>query len=443
MLIVFGLMGLMARAQIITTVVGNGTSLPLYTDSISATSTGMSQVTGIAVDPSGNIYYADYGSTRIKKVDATTGLVFTIAGGGSNYTSDSIPGDSVDNDCPSAVALDRLGNIYYVEPVGRIVRKINVNTGLVTILAGRHFIQGNSGDDSLAIHATLGQPEGIVIDTAGNVYITDAVYGRVRKVTASTGIISAFAGGGISTADSIPATSANLGMCLGIGIDSMQNVYIATWGNHNVRKVNVTTNIITTVAGNGIIGYNGDNIPATTASLYYSWGVVVDFAGNVYIADRNNHRVRKVSSSTGLISTIAGTGIAGYNGDNILATTAEIKAPAGLALDAAGNLFFSEELGNRIRKVSLITKINEVDVNNNSISIFPNPASKVLTISLPATNIKSCTINLYDMLGEKMLPTHTLNLKLETLNISSLPQGIYFLEVLMDNEKVVRKVVKM
>ncbi len=203
-------------------------------------------------------------------------------------------------------------------------------------------------------------PGGVALDSAGNIYIADCSNHRIRKVTISTGLISTIAGTGSSSysGDNGAATSASLHTPWGITLDSAGNVYIGDTYNHRIRKVTVSTGIITSIAGNGGTGgFSGDNGPATSASLYYPRGVTLDSSGNVYLCDTSNYRVRKVTISTGIISTIAGGTSAGFSGDNGYATAALLSAAFGVALDSGGNVYISDSTNNRIRKVTVTTNV--------------------------------------------------------------------------------------
>lgn len=206
------------------------------------------------------------------------------------------------------------------------------------------------GDGGLAVDCELVSPYGTAIDAAGNVYIADTYNYRVRKVDA-TGIITTFAGTGVPgySGDDSAATAAELKWPVGVAVDAAGNVYISDGEVHCIRMVN-TAGIITTFAGTGTYGYNGDNIPATTAELNIPLGIATDGSGNLYICDGANYRLRKINAS-GIITTIAGTGIGTYTGDDGLATATSINEPYGIAVDAAGNVFFTDPADERLLEI--------------------------------------------------------------------------------------------
>jgi len=227
---------------------------------------------------------------------------------------------------------------------------------------------GWSGDGGPAQLAEFGYPEQVALDTAGNLYIADGTAFVVRKVTAATGVITTIAGNGTLgySGDNGAATSAQLGYIRGIAVDSAGNVYISDWGNSVVRRVSATTGVITTYAGNGTSGFGGDTGPATSAELLSPEGLAVDAAGNLYIADWGNDRVRMVAAATGVITTIAGTGLPANLGDNGPANTAPLAAPTGVAVDKSGNLYIACSYGDVVRRVTTTTGVITTIAGNDS-----------------------------------------------------------------------------
>jgi hypothetical protein len=337
---------------LISTVAGDGTG-GYSGDGGKATSAELYEPYGAAVDAAGNIYIADTINERVRKVTVSTGDISTVAGNGMyGYSGDGGPATSAQLDLPTRVALDSAGNIYIADWGNQRIRKVTVSTGDISTVAG-NGTPGFSGDGGKATSAELNDPFDVVVDAAGNIYIADEANNRIRKVAASTGDISTVAGNGTAgfSGDGGAATSAELHFPRGVALDTANNIYIADYDNQRVRKVTVSSGDISTVAGNGTAGFSGDGGPATSAELNYLLGVAVDSAGNIYIADTSNNRIRKVTVSTGDISTVAGDGTAGYSGDGGPATSAELYDPFGVAVDSAGNVYISDTLNNRIRKV--------------------------------------------------------------------------------------------
>jgi hypothetical protein len=231
---------------------------------------------------------------------------------------------------------------------------------------------GYGGDNGPATDAQLQGPIRVALDKAGNLYIADAGNNRIRKVIVATGLITTVAGSGATgignggfSGDGGPAIDALLDYPIGVAVDQMGNLYIADSNNHRIRKVIATTGVITTVAGSGPVGagnggFSGDGGPATGARLDFPAGVVVGGLGDLYIADQGNHRVRKVVAATGVITTVAGTGVAGYGGDGGPAASAQLRLPTDVAFDLAGNLYVADQDNHRIRQVEGLGAFSKV-----------------------------------------------------------------------------------
>ncbi|MDP9235829.1 MAG: NHL repeat-containing protein [Chloroflexota bacterium] len=347
----------------ITTVAGNG-FCGFGGDGGPATSASLNGPIGAVVDSSGNLYIADPGNCRVRKVVLGTGVITTVAGNGTcAYVSDGGPATSTGLNYPSGVALDSTGaNLYIADMFDCRVRKVVISTGIITTVAGSGTLNcfGTLGDGGLATSASLSWPAAVAVDGAGNFYIATLVDCRIRKVTVGTGLITTVAGNGtcndpIGLGDGGLATSASLYDPSAVAVNSAgTDLYIADSGNCRIRKVIVASNI-TTVAGSGAFGdgcgaYSGDSGAATSARLNGPSGVALDaVAGNFYIADTNNCRIRKVTSGT--ITTVAGNGTCGYSGDGGAATSASLSAPSGVA--AGNGIFYVTDTNNcRVRKVS-------------------------------------------------------------------------------------------
>lgn len=214
---------------------------------------------------------------------------------------------------------------------------------------------GFNGDNQTATQANVSSPIGVYRSSSGDLYIAQFYASRVRRVDGATGEITTIAGTGTSgyNGDGIDATTAQLAGPSAVGEDAGGNLYISDTNNSRIRRIDAVTGLISTVAGTGTAGYNGDGILATAAQLWGPFDIAVDAAGNFYFPDRNSHRVRRVDVSTGLINTVAGTGTGGYNGDNQLATSAQLDNPVNVAMDSGGHLFISER--HRVRRVDAST----------------------------------------------------------------------------------------
>lgn len=292
-------------------------------------------------------------------LNAASGDITTFAGTGtSGDAGDNGVAVSAQLDAPRRVAVDSDGNVYIGDHFNNRIRKVTVSTGIITTLAGKDDF-GFSGDNGAATNATLNEPDGIAVDAAGNTYIADYSNHRVRKVDAVTGVITTIAGTGMAgfSGDSNAATLAQLNAPIDVEVDRQGNVFIADYSNQRIRKIDKATGVITTVAGIGTAGFSGDGGNALQAELNFPTGIALDDAGNIYIADKNNDRIRKVTVATGLITTIAGSATASGLGDGGAATAAELKEPRDVALDAAGDVYIADRSDARIRKVTLSTGV--------------------------------------------------------------------------------------
>jgi sugar lactone lactonase YvrE len=277
------------------------------------------------------------------------GNLKTIAGNGTaGHSGDGGPATTAELNTPDGIAFDTQGNLYIADISNNVIRKVDT-LGNITTVAG-NATQGFSGDGGPATAAELNGPFGVVLDAAGNLYIMDALNARIRKVD-TAGTITTFAGNGKFgfAGDGGPATSATISLVQGARFDTAGNLYVPQCGPAAVRKID-TSGTITTVAGNGTDGFSGDGGPATAAQLNCPSGVVIDNTGDLFIADYNNDRIREVNAS-GVITTIAGNGTSGFSGDGGPSLTAEVNIPNDVDLDSAGNLYIADSGNNRVRKI--------------------------------------------------------------------------------------------
>jgi sugar lactone lactonase YvrE len=308
---------------------------------------------GVAVDGAGNVYIADTTHNRVRKIAANS-VTTTVAGNGRwGYSGDGGPATEASLYGPWGLAVDEAGNLYIADYVNDRIRKLTVSTGVISTVAGG----GDSpGDGGPATHARLNAPYAVAVDGGGNLYIADADIQRIRRVSAATGCISTILVGGT---DGLGDEASQLDAPTGIAADTDGNLYIADRWRHRIREVSATTGKTTVVAGSGPMGIGnggstGDGGPATRARLNCPAGVAVDRAGNVYVVDSDNERVRRISSD-GLISTVVGLGRRTTDGG--LAAAAALFIPASVAVDAAGNLYILEITRHRVRRVSKATGV--------------------------------------------------------------------------------------
>ncbi|WP_263380975.1 Ig-like domain repeat protein [Granulicella paludicola] len=335
----------------INTVAGDGDWL-YHGDGALATFSPIFLPTGVIVDALGNIYLSDSNNNRIRRVDALTGVITTVAGNGLlGFYGDGLPAVLAEVSTPAGLTMDGAGNIYFADTGNHAIRRIDALTGIITTVAGQGGVEGYEGDGGPATAANLSFPEAVVFDLAGNMYIADTGNNVVRVVGAN-GKISTFAGTGVEgyNGDGIAASTAQLNSPWGLASSLDGSLYIADLTNNRVRKVNAT-GVISTVVGTGVGDFGGDGGPASAALVKAPAAVAIDPAGNLYIADSGNNRVRKIFANTGNISTISGANSEEFSGDLGPAIAATMYGPYALSLDSAGDLFVADLFHNRIREI--------------------------------------------------------------------------------------------
>ena len=433
LLILFFLLPVVMRGQIITTFAGNGMAGNTG-DGGPATSAKINYPIGGVFDKYGNYYMAmgTIGNT-IRKID-TAHVITTVAGitGLGGFSGDSGLATAAKLKNPQGVTVDTNGNVFIADATNHRIRKIDISTGIITTVAGNGVV-GNSGDGGLAIAASIDNPLDVCTDRFGNLYIADANGNRVRKVNAA-GIITTFAGNGnyIYGGDNGLADTSAIGSVRGICSDDTGNIYIAST-QARLLKVN-TQGIITTIAGTGTGIYSGDGGPAINAELI-PFKVAWDKFGNIYIADENSKRIRKVNSQ-GIISTVTGNGIAAYSGDGGPADSAQVKDPSGVCVDKCGNLYIADAFDVRVRKVtydSTCSYANPVDTATviykiafcSKIEIYPSPTQSEISIT-GLSDVKDIAI--INAVGQTVLRQNCSSNK-ATINVSGLKGGVYFIVV--------------
>jgi sugar lactone lactonase YvrE len=311
----------------------------------------------VAVDSAGNLYIGDFDNYALRKVDANTQIISTVAGVYGTKESSYIasgPATKTALGYLHKIALDGDGNVYLADEYFEVIRKVNLSGNMLSTAVGNGLAY--SGDGGLATAAQFGSYDGLAgtaVDTAGNIYIADYEAAVVRKIDAKTGIISTFAGTGTSgySGDDGAAISAKIAHPIGLAFDAAGNLYITDAGNYVIRKVD-TAGVISTFAGNGTEGYSGDGRAATAAEFEWPMGLAFDTAGNLYVSDANASVIRKIDTD-GIIHTAVGTGTYGYSGDGGQATAAEIEWPVQVGFDNSGNLIFTDANAAVIREVYL------------------------------------------------------------------------------------------
>ena len=385
------------KAQTIITVAGS-TAGTYVGDGGPATNTNLGEPIGLAIDAAGNLFIADYGNNRVRKVNSA-GIIYATAGNGlPAETGDGGPATAAEVGGSIGVAFDSMGNLYIAADDSNRIRKVDT-AGIITTIAGYGRVYG--GDGGPATAAGIGTPDDVVADGRGNIYFTEGNKNKIRKIDI-TGTISTFAGTGVAgySGDNIAATAAQLNIPTALAVDDTGNVYICDYENSRVRKID-TFGIITTIAGTATIGYTGDGGPAIAAELYDPSGVATDHAGNIYIAD-NGNRIRKINTA-GIITTIAGCGcIVSDFGDGGPATAAQFEQTAGIKVGADGSIYVADQAAQRVRKIvpsvpSESLSSGKLTKRGEGLLLSPNPTSGNITIQAPAAG----SLVMYNMVGQQ------------------------------------------
>jgi gliding motility-associated-like protein len=351
------LFSFLVKSQIIITLAGTGTA-GYSGDGGPGTKASLSNPRGIALDSNGNIVIADMDNNVIRKLDTKTGIITRIAGQGYVYANtDGLTALNAGFNGPVGVAVDSKNNIYVVEEYAAVVRKIDAATNVISTVAGIRNLDGSypyNANGAPAVSTRLSYPTGVAFDKNDNLYIADWDNSIIREVDATTQLIKTVAGvlnNRLFWRDGVAATNAPLNEPPRVFIDKSGNIYIPDQLNDRIRKVDAKTNIITTIAGNGLESYAGDGGLAVNAELRKPAAVTVDSKGNIFIADTYNNVIRKVDAVSGIITTIAGTGTAGYSGDNGNAQLAKLNYPTDIFVDKDDNLVIADAKNHAIRKI--------------------------------------------------------------------------------------------
>lgn len=386
-----------AQAQFISTVAGNG-GYNNAGDGGPATCAELSIPGSVCVNSKGELFIT--GSGTIRKVDPVTGIISRVAGNGTGvYSGDGGPAINCGLQTPVYVTTDPADNLYILDY--HRLRKINAATGIITTIAGG-TAPGFSGDGGPAINARLTNPRSLCLDKQGNIYIADTYNERIRKIDAVTGIITTIAGNGgpfNSSGDGGPAINAGIPGPNGLVMDAAGNLYFTEVKypfTSRLRRIDAATGIITTLAGNNDLIYSGDGGPAVNAGLADPTSICIDPAGNIYISELRSNRIRKIDAATKIITTIAGTGTAGYSGDGGPAINGQLDSPAGICLNAAGDLYIGDLGNNRVRKVSSKLVIPPVVTPSVSIKASATTICTGSLVTFTATPVNGGTAPVYE-----------------------------------------------
>ncbi|MBL7952426.1 MAG: T9SS type A sorting domain-containing protein [Flavobacteriales bacterium] len=379
-----------AQQYTITSIAGTGTAGSTGNGSAAAAAT-VYYPQGLALSADGSLYFGQPADHTIRKIDATTGNMEHVAGIGTvGYNGNGGPASEAGLAYPFGLSFNADGDLLIAERDAYRIRMISAADGTISTFAG-NLSPGNNTEVP-ALSANLHAPMGVRVRANGDVLLSVIGNNYVRYVDADSLYIHALAGTGSPaySGDGGPALAAAMNQPYDIAEASNGDVYICDVNNAAIRKVDAITGAITTVAGigTGTAAYNGDDIPAVEATLGLPLCIALDADDNLYISDANHNRIRRVDAVTGLITTIAGTGTPGYNGDNISATTAGLSSPCGMVMDAQGRIFFADAANHRIR---MLTPMDDTAVHEASpratITAYPSPATEVLNVRSSNTGL--------------------------------------------------------
>ena len=394
------------NAQTVTTFAGAGFSGSTDGTGIAARFINPSSV---AIDASGNIYVADTGNHLIRKI-TTAGVVSTFAGSRLQGSTDGT-GTAASFRYPSGVAVDASGNIFVADSSNHLIRKITA-AGVVSTFAGSGAV-GNA--DGTGTGASFRYPNGVAVDASGNIFVADKDNHLIRKITAA-GVVSTFAGFGAEGSEDGTGTSASFRYPNGVAVDVSGNIFVADLGNHKIRKI-TAAGVVTTFAGSGAAGRVDGT--GTAASFRYPNGLAVDATGNIFIADSSNHLIRKITAA-GVVSTFAGSGAIGnYNG---IGTAASFSYPYGVVVNASGDIFVADWNNHMIRKITpeLTTTVYEFK----NLNSYPNPAQNEYYINIE----EKAVAEMYTILGNKVDEKNLTN-GINALDLSNLQTGVYIIKI--------------
>lgn len=433
LLLLFFTLTIYINAQIITTVAGTGT-VGYTGDGGQAINAKLNTPNQLAFDAAGNLFIAEDYNNIVRKV-STTGVISTVAGTGiSGFSGDGGLAINATLNRVNGIAVDAAGNLFICDADNFRIRKVNT-AGIISTIAGIG-VDGHTGDGGLATTAEIGYASNIQVDAIGNVYIAaQANSFSVRKINTS-GIISTIAGTGVNgnSGDGGQANLAQLNAVSAICFDGNGNLYLSSFGGFRIKKVS-TSGIITTIAGTGGFGSNGDGGLATAAQVLYPYGLVVDATGNLFFCESANNKIRRVDAVSGIITTFAGVGgfSGGYAGDGGNAFSATFNNPSAITIDAAGNFFIGDYANNVVRKITMsATGINEVPYSKTNSFVYPNPNNGHFTLKLKTVGDYSVT----NSLGET-IKTVSIKDENETISIDGLSQGVYFVIGKQTNQKII------
>jgi hypothetical protein len=425
---------LQAQVNIITTIAGTGTA-GYSGNGGPAISAELNRPYAVCFDKDENLLFCDGFNHTIRKINFSTGIISTIVGTGiAGFSGDGGNASSAQLFLPQGVCTDADGNIFISDGGNNRVRKVSI-MGEISTLVGMGAA-GTGCNDCPATNTELNSPSGIKVK-GDYLYISDCFNHKVRHVNLLTGIISTIAGTGTVgySGDMGLGVNAQFNSILDAECNSFEYLYISDTWNSVIRKIEIATNIVTTIVGTGTFGYSGDGGPAVNAQLNEPGGLFIDKHNNLFIADYRNGAIRKVDGSTGIITTVAG-GIAGYGGDGGPATDAKLKC-TDVCVDEHGNIYIADYVNDRIRKVNNAVAVNGIDKGIEN-RLYPNPIMGTFSIHTPVNISLVCIYNIAGMRVYERTCTTT-----DTeVDISNQPPGVYMVYVQCGEQMYVSKILK-
>ena len=376
---------------------------------------------GVAVDPQGNVYVADYRNNRIRKI-TPIGEVTTFAGLFQGNTDGTATDAAFFN--PYGLVIDPFGNLYVADTWNHCIRKIT-SQGVVSTIAG----SSDGYLDATGTNARFSYPRSLALDAQGNVYVADQGNHKIRKITPQ-GSVTTFAGSSQGFANGLGST-AKFDTPYGIAIDAQGNVYVADQGNHKIRKI-TPQGAVSTYAGSTLGFANGG---VTTAQFNEPTGIAVDAQGNVYVADQSNHKIRKISSAL-FVSTIAGTTNGFSEGAG---NVAQFSYPTAVAIDTQGNIYVADYANEKIRKIEYFEGVGIETLNAIELEMFPNPTTEEITLRF--TESSSINLIIRDAQGNHLQTVDQVESG-SVISLKSYTSGIYFIEIVSPTFSCIQRIIK-
>jgi len=411
LLLITILCSIIVKAQDVSTFVGSTGGFLNAT----GTSAKFNRPKGVCSDGAGNLYVTDTNNHRIRKIVIATGVVSTLAGSTSGYHDAT--GTLARFNGPSDICSDGAGNLYVADYDNHRIRKIVIATGVVSTLAG-----STSGYlDTAGTSAKFNGPAGVCSDGTGNLYVADLLNHRIRKIAIATKTVSTLAG---STGGYLDAagTSAKFNYPYDVCSDGTGNLYISDTFNYKIRKIILTTGVVSTLAGS-TAGFADDT--GTLAQFNITVGICSDDEGNLYVADVNNHKIRKIVIATGVVSTLAGTSAGFYDAAGVVA---QFNSPNNVCYGGSGNLYVADASNHKIRKISNVSLSIQDNSFDTKLSIYPNPSNKLSKIQLGAV-YNEVNVEVFDVFGKQISTLKHNNTNEISLNSQQFNPGIYVVKV--------------